>query len=238
MTANPMIETPPRPPRPAGNGWTAGRVVALVTGSVLLLISLALLTGGGILVWADQEQAGSGYVTTSTATYSTRGYALASDAISLHGDWGWLGLFVDEVRIRISSGPSRPLFAGIAPAGEVERYLAGVGYTKVGTRGERDVAGQLGAGVPAPPASALPWAARAEGSGNLTLTWAVQDGDWMVVVMNSGASPGVTVRADAGISSLALPWLAGELLAAGVLTGVAAAFLIVVPVRLASRPER
>jgi hypothetical protein len=29
--------------------------------------------------------------------------------------------------------------------------------------------------------------------------------------------------ADAGISALALPWLAGELLAAGLLTGLAAA---------------
>lgn len=60
----------------------------------------------------------------------------------------------------------------------------------------------------------------------------------MVVVMNSDASPRITVRTDVGISSLAMSWLAGELLAAGVLTGVVAAFLIVVPVRLASRPER
>ena len=60
----------------------------------------------------------------------------------------------------------------------------------------------------------------------------------MVVVMNSDASPGLTIRADAGISSLAMSWLAGELLAAGVLVGVAAAVLIVVPVRLASRPEQ
>lgn len=77
-----------------------------MAGSVLLLVSLALLAGGGTLVWADEEQHHSGYVTTSTATYSTRGYALASDAISLHASWGWLGLFVDEVRIRISSEPS------------------------------------------------------------------------------------------------------------------------------------
>jgi hypothetical protein len=238
MTANPLTATPLRPPGPARNGWTAGRVIALVTGSVLLLVSLALLAGGGILAWADEEQQHSGYVTTSTATYSTRGYALASDAISLHDGWGWLGLFVDEVRIRISSDSARPLFAGIATGRDVERYLAGVAYTKVGGHGERDVTGYLGTRAPAPPASALPWAVRAQGSGNLTLTWAVQDGDWMVVVMNSGASPGLTIRADAGISSLAMSWLAGELLAAGVLVGVAAVVLIVVPVRLASRPEQ
>ncbi len=182
----------------AAGGWTTGRIVALAAGSVLLLISLAFIAGGGTLIWADTEQIHSGYVTTSTATYSTRGYALTSDSVDLHG----LGLFVDEVRIRItSSDPSRPLFAGIAATGDVGRYLA----------------------------------ARVQGTGTLTLTWAVRDGDWMVVVMNIDARPGLSVRAEAGISALALPWLAGELLAAGLLTGVAAGALIVVPLRLASR---
>jgi hypothetical protein len=236
--ANPLTEAPPRPPGPTGSGWIAGRVIALVAGSVLLLMSLALLAGGGTLVWADEEQHHSGYVTTSTATYSTRGYALASDAISLHARWGWLGLFVDEVRIRISSGSSRQIFAGVAPAGDVGRYLADAAYTKVGAGGERDIIGHPGTGVPAPPATALSWAARAQGNGNLTLTWAVRDGDWMVVVMNSDASPGLTVRADAGVSSLAMSWLAGELMAAGILLGVVAVALIIVPVRLASRPGR
>lgn len=245
MAANPMTETPPRPPAPARGGWTAGRVIALVAGSVLLLASLALLAGGGTLAWADEEQHHSGYLTTSTATYSTRGYALASDAISPHGGWSWLGLFVDKVRIRISSGSSGPIFAGIATARDVRHYLGGAPYTMVGGHGERDVTGYPGTdvtgypgtAVPAPPASALSWAVRAEGSGNLTLTWTVQDGDWMVVAMNSDASAGLTVRTDVGISSLAMPWLAGELLAAGLLLGVTAAVLIVVPVRMASRPE-
>jgi hypothetical protein len=217
---------PARPP----SGWTTGRIIALAAGPVLLLISLALIAGGAILVWADTEQVHSGYVTTTTATYSTRGYALASDAITRHSQ----GLFVDEVRIRItSSDPSRPLFAGIAATGDVERYLNGVSYTTVAGH---DVADHPGTGVPAAPAVALPWAARAQGSGNLTLTWAVRDGDWTVVVMNADARPGLSVRAEAGISAMALPWLAGEVLAVGLMTGVAAVVLIVVPVRMASHP--
>ena len=215
-------------PAQASSGWTTGRIIALAAGSVLLLISLALVAGGATLMWADTEQVHSGYVTTTTATYSTRGYALASDAITLHSR----GLFVDAVRIRITSpDPSRPLFAGIAATGDVERYLSGVSHTTVNGH---DVTDHPGTGVPAAPAAALPWAARAQGTGKLTLTWAVRDGDWTVVVMNADARPGLSVRAEAGISALALPWLAGEMLAAGLLTGVAAAVLIVVPVRMAS----
>ena len=216
----------------AASGWTTSRIIALAAGSVLLLISLALVAGGSILVWADFEQVRAAYVTTTTATYSTRGYALASDAITLHSR----GLFVDEVRIRItSSDPSRPLFAGIAATGDVERYLSGVSYTTVDGH---DISDHPGIGVPAAPAAALPWATRSQGTGRLTLTWAVRGGDWTVVVMNADARPGLSVRAEAGLSALALPWLAGELLATGLLTGMAAVALIIVPVRLASRRFR
>ena len=93
-------------------------------------------------------------------------------------------------------------------------------------------------GIPAAPAAALPWAARAQGTGSLTLTWAVRDGDWMVVVMNADARPGLSVRTEAGISAMALPWLAGEMLGVGLLAGVAAVVLIVVPVRMASARGR
>ncbi len=44
----------------------------------------------------------------------------------------------------------------------------------------------------------------------------------------------VIVRADVDATSPALPWLAGELLAAAIMVGVLAAALIAVPVRMAS----
>jgi len=42
---------------PAGSGWTTGRIIALAAGSVLLLISLALIAGSGTLIWADNARA-------------------------------------------------------------------------------------------------------------------------------------------------------------------------------------
>ena len=154
---------------------------------------------------------------------------MTSDSVDLHG----LGLFVGEIRIRTtSSDRSRPLVAGIAATSDVERYLGDVSHTTVHGH---DVTDHPGAMVPAAPAAALPWAARAQGTGTLTLTWTVRGGDWRVVVMNTDARAGLSVRADAGMSALALPWLAGELLVDGLLTGLAAGALIVVPMRLAAR---
>ena len=239
MAGDLLQDARPHPSATAGSGWTAGRIAALAAGAVLLVLSLAMIGGGGVLTWADQEQFRSGYLTTGTASYATGGYALVSNPVRLHDGWGWLSRSVGEVRIRVTSAdPARPLFAGIAPDADAERYLAGASHATVSAFGDRDVTQHPGAAVPATPASALPWAAHVTGTGTLTLSWTVTEGDWVVVVMNSDATKGVAVRADVGVSSPVLSWLAGELLVAGVFLAVLAAALIVLPVRLVARSRR
>jgi hypothetical protein len=214
-------------------GWTVGRVIALVAGSVLALASVVLLGGSGAVAWADHQQQG-GYLRTGTATYSTGGYALASDPVRVPGGWSWLGRLVGDVRIRVTAtSPARPVFVAIAPAADVSRYLTGVSYLAVTAFGDPDVAQHLGIAAPAPPATAVDWSAQAEGTGRQTLRWTARTGDWMVVVMNPDGSPGVTVRMDVGVSAPALPWLATWLLVTGVTVGLIGAVLILIPVRLA-----
>ena len=206
----------------------------MLTGSALILFALVLLGGTGVLTWADQEQQG-GYLTTGTAEYSTSGYALASDPVSLPGPWGWLGRFAGEVRIRVTAtSPGQPVFVAIGPAGDVSRYLAGLSYASVTAFGEHDVTQHLGTAVPEPPSTALQWAAQERGAGTQTLRWTVRSGDWMMVVMNPDGAPGVTVRADAGVSSPVLPALASALLVAGLTAGLIGAALVVIPARLAA----
>jgi hypothetical protein len=231
-TAPGLPESPD--PTQAIKGWTAGRVATLVAGSVLILISLILLCGAGALAWADHEQQG-GYLTTGAATYSTGGYALASNPVELRGGWGWLGRFAGDVRIQVTAvSPAQPVFVAIGPAADVSRYLAGVSYTTVTAVGDHDVTQHPGRAVPAPPANAVDWVAQAAGTGTQTLRWTVQSGDWMVVVMNPHGSPGMTVRADVGVTSPVLPSLAVGLLAAGLTAGLLAGVLIVIPIRMAS----
>jgi hypothetical protein len=220
-------------PGPAG-GWTVGRVVAVVTGSVLALLSLGLLGGGGTLLWAGLALRHDGYVTTGTATYSTTGYAVASERVSL--SWGLLltGL-VGDVRVRVTAAsPGAPVFVAIGPADRVAAYLSGSAYATVAGTGARGVTVHDGAGRPAPPRTAGIWAAQAAGTGTQALRWTAQDGDWTAVAMNPDGSAGVTVRADAGVSAPGLARLAAELIAGGVILGALSAALIWVPARLAA----
>ena len=227
-------DTPGPPPARPGSGWTAGRVITVVIGSVLALISLGLLGGGGTLLWADQALRHDGYVTTGTATYSTAGYALASERV--HLGWGWLltGL-VGDVRLRVTAtGPDRPVFVAIGPADQVAAYLSGAAYTTVSGTGPGGLVSQHGTVKPAPPRTAGIWTAQVAGTGTQTLRWTAQAGDWMAVAMNPDGSAGLTVRADADVEA---PWLfrlAVEVIVGGILTGALSAALIIVPVRLAS----
>lgn len=219
-------------PGPAG-GWTAGRVVTLIFGSVLAVLSLGLLGGGGTLLWAGQALRHDGFVTTGTSTYSTSGYALASDRVSMHLGLLLTGL-VGDVRVRVTAvSPGRPVFVAIGPADRVAAYLSGTPYATV--TGAGHLAVHDGASRPVPPLTARIWAAQATGAGPQVLRWTAQDGDWTVVAMNQDGSAGVTVRADAGVSAPGLLRLTLKLIVGGVILGALSAALIWVPVRLAAR---
>jgi hypothetical protein len=129
------------------------------------------------------------------------------------------------------------VFVGIAPAAAATRYLAGTPYTTVTGIGDgTDYTSHPGTGQPAAPQQAGIWAAQVSGTGPQTLTWTPRAGDWMVVVMNRAATPGLTVQASAGATVPALPWIAAGLFGGGLLLAVGGVLLIALAVPRAPAP--
>ena len=63
-------------------GWTAGRILLVVLGSLATLIAAGLVAAGGAVVTLDQSQRGSdGYLMSPTNTFTTSTYALVSERI-------------------------------------------------------------------------------------------------------------------------------------------------------------
>ena len=238
LQAGPPGAAPPLAPRPTG--WTAGRVVSVVAGAVLVLFSLGLLGAGGAAVWAQTTQRHGGYVDLGTTTYRTAGYAVASQTVSLHADtrgWGAASALFGTMRLRVTStSGTAPVFIGIAPAGAADRYLAGVSYATVtGASGTGPVYTGRSGGPPAiAPGHAGIWSAHAAGTGTQVLIWPVKSGDWTVVAMNANGSRPVSLRVNAAATVPALPWVAAGLLIGGVLFLTGGAVLIAVPLRRAS----
>ena len=166
--------------------------MSVVIGSVLALASAGLLTGGAGVLWA-QTQRQDGYLTSAPRTYSTHGYALATESIGLHaGGWDWVGQVLGKVRIRVTwPGTAKPLFLGIAPTAAATGYLSGVPYTTVtDLGGNAATISHPGTGTPRAPQLARIWSAQVSGGGTQALTWTAREGDWMVVVMNRDRATG------------------------------------------------
>jgi hypothetical protein len=227
----------PPPPQAAASrqGWTVGRVTALVVGALLVLPSLSLLGARGTALWADRTQRDAGYATTDVHQFSTAGSALATEPTHLgSAGTGWLYApgMLGTVRIRVTAAnPASPLFVGIGPTADVDRYLAGVNHTVISDF-RTDTVTVVSGGTPASaPSTQNFWVASSTGPGTRTVTWDPANGSWTVVVMNADGRPWIDVRTDLGARVPALPWIALGLLLAGAVFAAGAALLIAGAIR-------
>src|SRR5262245_24520207 len=230
-----MADTPSADRAESVPGRRVGRIVMIVFGALALLLALALLAGGGGLVWAKSAKADAeGYFTTHAHRFASSSYAVASESLDVGTDApGWVfgsGRYA-KVRISASStGPARAIFVGIGRYDDVAGYLAGVAHDEVS---DLDVdpfsvtyRHHAGAAPVTPPAKQRFWVASARGSGMQILTWGVRKGTWSVVAMNADASRPVTVEASFGAKLSFLGWIIAGLFVGGGLLLLAGAGLI------------
>ena len=236
-SAAPASEASPPPTRGRAvrRGWTGPRIAAVVIGSLLGLVSLGILVLGGGATWL-QTHRDDGYVSAESQSLTAPGYALASAPVGTGA--GWRGL-LGTLRVRATGrSPTTQVFLGIAPAGYVANYLAGVQYTTVNDMllyGRGPNVSHDGRAPTTPPAMAGIWTVQAIGTGTQTLVWPVRPGIWSVVAMNTDGAPGVSVRANLGATFPPLHWVATGLVAGGALLLAVSAPLVILPVRRATR---
>jgi hypothetical protein len=234
------------PPHPHGH-WSAGRVIALVVGAVLLITSTGFLIGGGGALWADRTQRDDGFVWSGTADFDSDRYALATGAIVLDtagADW-----VVDEVlgttRIEVTAADSGvEIFVGVARSGDAAAYLRGVGHHRLNGFGPLWDGPGMGPGMMEDfrggrpdtlPADSDIWVARSSGEGTQVVDWRPEGGNWTVVVMRPDGRAGVAGEARVGATAPGLGAVGGGLLAVGGLLVVVGALLVALSVRRAQR---
>jgi hypothetical protein len=222
---------------------SAGRVILIVLGSIGVLFGLALLAGGGFLLWADRTQREDGYLTTPTERFATPTYGLTRTRLEVDTDGsGWLlnDSWFGKVRIRGESPGAKMLFIGIGPEPAVAKYLGSVAHASV-----EDIDFDpfrvkylpIAGGAPqGPPTEQRFWAASSSGVGTQTVTWNVREGDWSVVLMNADGSRSVAADIDVGAKLSFLLWVALGLLLGGVLVLGGSTALIVLAARARQPP--
>jgi len=204
-------------------------VALIVLGSVVGLIGLALATGGGGVLWADQTQRdSSGYFTQASHRVASNSYAVTHEGVSLHH----LPDFVENgkyLRVRIDARGNQPLFVGIARDRDVRAYLANVAHANLRdyavATSDQKYDSSSGTARPARPASRHIWVASTTGSE--PLKWRLREGNWSVVLMNADGSKGIDANVKLGAKVGYLGRTSAALLAFGAALLALAVFLIV-----------
>ena len=222
---------------------SAGRVVLIVLGSMGVLFGVAVLAGGGFLLWADRTQRDDGYLTTPTERFATPTYALTRTRLEVDTDGeGWIlnESWFGKIRIRGESPATRP---SSSVSGRRRRSPdtsepspTRTFRTSTSIRSRATYLSVSGGAPQAPPTEQSFWAASASGVGTGTLTWKVREGDWSVVLMNADGSRGVTADIDLGAKLSFLLWVAIGLLIGGVLVVGGSTALVVLAARKPRAP--
>jgi hypothetical protein len=218
-------------PTPSSNR-DAGRIVAIVAGTIVALLALGSLAVGGIAIGVHSTQRDAdGYYTSSSETLATPTYALVADKLEVGTDPAWLFRKgrLGTIRVAATGTRDKPVFVGIARKSQVESYLGNVRHDTISdfelapltvTYGH-----ERGTAAPTAPGAQRFWASKSTGSGQQTLSWPVQKGDWAVVVMNADGSPGIHADVKVGAKVGFLLWAGIGLLALGALLAALAAVL-------------
>jgi len=233
--AAPTRAAPAAAPSPgAVHRWTAGRVVALVAGCVLLLGSAGLGLAGGALAIADHGLRDSdGFLMSGTTDLTTETYAITSTSITLDANVPTAFLPREVLGdVKVTASGEHPVFLGLARTADVGAYLGGVGRATLTDITDEPVYRTRSGGAPQvlPSASDI-WVAQVSGSGTQELVWPARGGSWTLVVMNADGSAGVTVDAAAGATVPALDWIVPTLLIGAALGLAAGTALLVVAFR-------
>lgn len=226
---------------------TAGRIVSLFFGGLLLAIGIALVLGGGTLVGIDLTYTDeTGYLALPPTHLERDTYAVVAP-LKIEGEWMWWYRNPSTVRVTVTpTGAERPVFIGIASRQSIDAYLSDVSYAEIKEfRFQRaderkqsylKYTDHIASSPPEAPSEQTFWQATATGPDTEVLSWTLEPGDWSLVLMNVDGARGINVM---GSLAVRAPWLLGAgigILAAGFVIG-AAGLLIVLLVARRTRAE-
>ena len=215
-----------------------GRVLAIVFGSLAILIGLGIMAAAGGVLFVNALRDDGGYITTSTERLAGSGFAVVSEELQIDGPIP--GDDLVDIRIRAESTDARGLFVGVARTDDVERYLRDVPVDVVRDVDFDNLDGpdlgvattpRPGTRAPAPPVAQNFWEASAVGVGAQTLDWSLEAGDWTFVVMRPTGARGVEADVDLGVGFPSLLWIGVGILIVGGLFVIGGIVLLVLGIR-------
>ena len=196
-------------------GFGAGRVIAILLGGFLIMISIPILFGGGAVMGVsgifDQ---GGGYIGVNHIDFETSTQVLIAKSMDIDNfehdiydgppTWLWEPQIGDLVKIKIKaeSNDDKPVFIGIIREQDGLEYFGDVEYDYItdfqmeNPRSRPYITYRRHSGdeVSFEPADLDIWVEEVHGFGEQTMIWEPEAGDYWLVIMNEDASAGVDME--------------------------------------------
>jgi len=185
---------------------SAGKIVLLVFGIIVLLLSVGLVFGGGALLWANSALTDDeGFYTTRFVQLDRDSYAIVTEPADIDLSAAWIWDCSNLVTFKVegySDDPSKQIFVGIAEESDLDAYLHNVEHDEIAEFSiypyEIDYRYHPGSSSPVPPASQTFWSVSAHGSDTQSLEWSLESGTYSLVLMNDDGSAGLDLRVSVG----------------------------------------
>ena len=222
---------------------SAGKIVLLVFGIIVLLISFGLMASGGALIWADATHIDSeGFINSDTVQIERGSRAIVSGPIDIDEAalraLRWMGVATAFAVEGSNEDPSKQIFIGVAGEPDLKAYLSGVDYDEMAltSRGWLSslttvYTNHPGSSAPAAPTSQTFWTESAHGAGTQTLEWETEVGSHSIVLMNDDGSSGVDLSV---VYKVKIPSIFGfgmGLLIGGIVLLIVGGFMVYLAVR-------
>ena len=213
-----------------------GKIALAVIGTLIGLMAAGFLGGGAGLLWAyNTQRTDDGFFESQAIALDTSTYAITSTEIDLGSqpeDWFPAGRLA-TVRLEAESDVG-PVFIGIGAEEDVDRYLGDVRraeITGIGPNADDVTYDTTGSTEPtAPPAEQTFWKVSSEGSGTQSITFDLEAGSWMAVIMNADAGAGVSVEVVGAAQTAWIIPVAAAMIVIGLFLAAITAGLLVIAV--------
>ncbi|MFO8010785.1 MAG: hypothetical protein R6U89_08225 [Dehalococcoidia bacterium] len=217
----------------------AVRIILFALGIIGILVGVGLIIGGGVVTWVHTEFKDSeGYYTSKTVSLTSDSHAITTKTADIKMEAAWLWQWDDLVTFKIrgiNEDPSKGLFIGIASENDAYSYLQNVEYDEIEEFELRPLHVEYrnfsGTSQPASPVTQLFWDANSYGKGEQVLEWEMEEGKWVLVLMNEDGSKGVDLDGKVGVKVPGLLWIGVGLIIGGVVALGLSIFFIVIAVR-------
>lgn len=223
-----------------------GRTLLVVVGVIMLIVGLAIMAGGGALLFSNQTlKDQEGFYSTRTIKVKRDSHAVTTLPAEIHFGPAWFLDWTEAIAVKVegeNKDPSRELFIGIGNSEQVSEYLRDATIDEIRNFRMyhpfskpaityRRVSGNT---APADPTAQTFWKASAKGTGPQIMKWNPEEGNYVLVIMNANGSRGLNFEGSLGVKIPLMSGLTIGLLVGGFIIVLFAFLLVYLAVRTRS----